>query len=112
MTRSQRTLALLNPLIPPTERHPPMSENHDHGYDEHGHGHGHGHGHSAAAADSTANLSSDEIAECVVMPGSMVVKAEAEAAGLYRDYEGQRYWFCCAACGPLWDADPAKYANA
>ena len=43
----------------------------------------------APAADSTANLSSDEIAECVVMPGSMVVKAEAEAAGLYRDYEGQ-----------------------
>jgi YHS domain-containing protein len=46
------------------------------------------------------------------MPGTMVVKAEAEAAGLYRDYEGQRYWFCCAACGPLWDADPARYANA
>ena len=91
-----------------------MSENHDHGHDEHGHdhGHGHGHGHGTAAADSTTNLSSDEIAECVVMPGSMVVKAEAEAAGLYRDYEGQRYWFCCAACGPLWDADPAKYANA
>ena len=59
-----------------------MSENHDHGHDEHDHGHdehghGHGHGHSTAAADSTANLSSDEIAECVVMPGSMVVKAEA-----------------------------------
>ena len=92
-----------------------MSENHEHGHEHghgHDHGHGHGHGHSTAAADSTADLSSDEIAECVVMPGSMVVKAEAEAAGLYRDYEGQRYWFCCAACGPLWDADPAKYANA
>ena len=93
-----------------------MSENHEHGHGRartrHEHGHGHGHGHSTAAADSTADLSSDEIAECVVMPGSMVVKAEAEAAGLYRDYEGQRYWFCCAACGPLWDADPAKYANA
>lgn len=86
-----------------------MSENHEHG---HGHDHGHGHGHGTAAADASANLSSEDIAECVVMPGSMVVKAEAEAAGLYRDYEGQRYWFCCAACGPLWDADPAKYANA
>ncbi|RAE97051.1 hypothetical protein DN545_38140, partial [Burkholderia multivorans] len=22
------------------------------------------------------------------------------------------YWFCCAACGPLFDADPDRYANA
>jgi YHS domain-containing protein len=86
-----------------------MTENHDH---DHDHGHGHGHGHGTTPAESAADLSNDDIAECVVMPGSMVVKAEAEAAGLYRDYEGQRYWFCCAACGPLWDADPAKYANA
>ena len=40
------------------------------------------------------------------------VKADAEAAGLYRDHNGQRYWFCCAACGPLFDADPDRYANA
>lgn len=52
----------------------------------------------------------DDVVECPVMPGSMVVKAEAEAAGLYRDYEGNRYWFCCAACGPMWDASPDKYA--
>lgn len=31
---------------------------------------------------------------------------------LYRDYQGQRYWFCCAACGPLFDANPDQYANA
>ena len=36
----------------------------------------------------------------------------AEAQGLFRDYKGKRYWFCCAACGPLWDADPDKYADA
>jgi YHS domain-containing protein len=46
------------------------------------------------------------------MEGTPVVKATAEAAGLFRDYEGTRYWFCCAACGPLFDADPAKYAAA
>ena len=73
------------------------------------HGHGHWHGHAAAP---TADHASDDLVECLVMPGTMVVKSEAEAAGLYRDYEGNRYWFCCAACGPLWDADPAKYANA
>lgn len=54
----------------------------------------------------------DEIADCPVMPGSTVVKTEAEAAGLIRDYEGTRYWLCCASCGPLFDADPAKYAAA
>jgi len=82
-----------------------MSENHEHG-------HGHGHGHGTTPAHSAGEQVSDDIVECPVMPGSMVVKAEAEAAGLYRDYEGERYWFCCAACGPLWDADPARYANA
>jgi YHS domain-containing protein len=51
-------------------------------------------------------------AYCQVMAGTPVVKAEAEAKGLYRDYKGQRYWFCCAGCGPAFDADPDKYAQA
>ena len=46
------------------------------------------------------------------MRGSTVVKADAEAKGLFRDYEGQRYWFCCAACEAPFDADPAKYVTA
>jgi YHS domain-containing protein len=91
--------------------HDDQGHDHGHGQSGHGAGHGHGHGHATATTDLSGH-SSDEIAECLVMPGTMVVKAEAEAAGLYRDYEGQRYWFCCAACGPLWDADPARYANA
>ena len=53
-----------------------------------------------------------ELAECPVMKGRTVVKADAEAAGLYRDYQGQRYWLCCTGCGPRFDADPAKYATA
>jgi YHS domain-containing protein len=44
------------------------------------------------------------------MRGSTVVKADAEAKGLFRDYAGQRYWFCCAGCEAPFDADPAKYA--
>ena len=43
--------------------------------------------------------SSEDTATCPVMVGTPVVKAVAEAAGLYRDFEGQRYWFCCAGCG-------------
>ncbi|WP_017197919.1 YHS domain-containing protein [Arthrobacter sp. M2012083] len=54
----------------------------------------------------------DAIAHCPVMAGTPVVKAAAEASGLYRDFEGTRYWFCCAGCGPAFDADPAKYAHA
>ena len=50
-----------------------------------------------------------ETATCPVMGGT-AKKESAEAAGLYRDYEGNRYWFCCAGCGPAFDADPAKYA--
>ena len=52
------------------------------------------------------------MAVCPVMAGTPVVKAVAEASGLFRDYQGERYWFCCAACGPLFDADPSRYATA
>ncbi|WP_077487756.1 YHS domain-containing protein [Sinomonas mesophila] len=54
----------------------------------------------------------DAVTTCPVMVGTTVVKAVAESAGLFRDHEGKRYWFCCAGCGPAFDADPAKYAHA
>lgn len=55
---------------------------------------------------------SGELAECPVMPGSMIEKTRAEAEGMFRDYEGKRYWFCCKGCGPRFDADPLKYISA
>lgn len=58
------------------------------------------------------STSEDEMTTCPVMAGSPVNKKVAEAAGLYRDYEGNRYWFCCAGCGPAFDSAPAKYAAA
>lgn len=73
---------------------------------EHEHEHGHAHAAPAGATDG------DGLAECPVMPGSMAVKADAEAAGLVREHDGRTYWLCCAACGPLFDADPARYATA
>lgn len=81
-----------------------------HDHDDH-----HGHHESEAHHHPGGNLlgpSSDDLAECPVMPGSMVVKTEAEANGLFRDYEGRRFYLCCSSCGPLFDADPAKYATA
>ena len=64
------------------------------------------------SAETIAQTPADAMTECQVMAGTPVVKADAEAAGLYRDHNGQRYWFCCAACGPLFDADPDRYAYA
>lgn len=68
-------------------------------------------GHAPKAEDLAAAPSAD-VVDCLVMPGTPVIKSAAEAAGLYRDYNNERYWFCCAACGPLFDADPERYARA
>ena len=51
-------------------------------------------------------------AECPVMRGVTVNKEDAVAEGLYRDYEGTRYYLCCDTCGPMFDAEPEKYARA
>lgn len=57
-----------------------------------------------------ASDANDEMTTCPVMIGNPVNKNAAEAVGLYRDHEGERYYFCCAGCGPAFDSDPAKYA--
>lgn len=48
---------------------------------------------------------------CAVMTQEEVDPQQAEAKGLYRDYEGERYYFCCPGCVTKFDADPAKYAT-
>ncbi|WP_375000178.1 hypothetical protein [Aeromicrobium sp. CTD01-1L150] len=65
-----------------------------------------GHG---ANPEALARTGAEDVAECPVMTGTTVIKAEAEAAGLVRHHRGQRYWLCCDACGPLFDADPERY---
>jgi YHS domain-containing protein len=66
------------------------------------------HNHNAQSSVETES----ETAECPVMPGGVVNKQEAVAEGLYRDYEGARYYLCCDTCGPMFDAEPEKYAHA
>ena len=61
--------------------------------------------------DSLLGGSNEDMTTCPVMAGSPVSKKAAEAAGLYRDYDGQRYHFCCAGCGPAFDSNPSKYAT-
>lgn len=75
---------------------------HEHSHSEAASAESHCHTHSVATAD-------DSTAECPVMRGNYVDTADAEASGLVRDYDGTRYYLCCAACGPLFDADPEKY---
>ncbi|RJT96599.1 hypothetical protein D6T65_15815 [Arthrobacter frigidicola] len=62
--------------------------------------------------DTRPGQGENTIAYCPVMAGTPVVKAEAEAKGLFRDYDGERFWLCCAGCGPAFDAEPAKYTHA
>jgi Cu2+-exporting ATPase len=69
----------------------------------------HEHDHTPAAALGTSD---DALAVCPVMPKNVVVKEDAEAAGFYRDYDGERYWFCCGGCGPRFDADPERFVAA
>lgn len=61
------------------------------------------------AAEEPVQADERDVAECPVMVGNAVIKSEAEEAGLFRDFQGQRYWLCCDSCGPLFDADPELY---
>ena len=71
--------------------------------------------HAPVGSECRPNLTGPaegDMAMCPVMEGRPVVKSIAEEAGLFRDYEGARYWLCCAGCGTLFDADPQKYVAA
>ncbi|HKU12413.1 MAG TPA: YHS domain-containing protein [Sinomonas sp.] len=87
------------------EAHNHDSATEEQSHSEHSQTEEHCHSHGAAVAD-------DATAECPVMRGNYVDKEDAEAKGLIRDYEGNRYYLCCAACEPLFDADPEKYLAA
>ncbi|PJJ63786.1 hypothetical protein [Compostimonas suwonensis] len=80
---------------------------HDHD-DQHGE---HGHHHTPAGSD-LPGIDATDLAECPVMPGSMTITADAEAAGLVREHNGQTYWLCCSDCARRFDAEPAAYAAA
>ena len=85
-----------------------MCSEHQHDHDPKPHAHGRPEGHIQSAAHAAA---AGDTAECPVMPGSLVNKADAEEDGLVRDFQGRTYYLCCDACGPLWDAEPARYAQ-
>ena len=73
----------------------------------HDHDHDHHHHHGDAPAVDPATLD-DTQAICPVT-GDVVVKAEAEALGHSRQYNGQTYYFCCATCVQQFNKHPEKY---
>lgn len=85
---------------------------HEHDHDTGAASGGGSRGGHAPAADDLAHVGAEDIAECPVMVGTTVIKAQAEDAGLDRDYQGTRYYLCCDSCGPLFDADPDRYTAA
>jgi YHS domain-containing protein len=48
---------------------------------------------------------------CAVMPSHKVNVKEATKAKMYQDYNGRRYFFCCAACPAAFKSNPKKYAK-
>ncbi len=53
----------------------------------------------------------DQIVICAVK-GNATALSVAEASGLVREYEGEKYHFCCPRCAELFDADPHSYVAA
>ncbi|SDL12249.1 hypothetical protein SAMN04488242_0309 [Tessaracoccus oleiagri] len=71
------------------------------------HGHASGHGHHGTVIAGPG----DEVVICAVR-GNQTLRSTAEDAGLFRDRAGQRYFFCCAHCAELFDADPTAHRTA
>lgn len=49
-----------------------------------------------------------EVLKCPVMGNKIQNASEASD---FRDFEGIRYYFCCAGCAPKFDSDPKKYSE-
>ncbi|RPF28274.1 YHS domain-containing protein [Georgenia muralis] len=93
----------------------------DHNHEDHDHDHkhggnggggccsdgGHDHGHHGDVVAGPG----DDVVTCAVM-GNPTVRSRAEASGLVRDFEGERYYFCCGHCAETFDADPLAYTAA
>jgi YHS domain-containing protein len=57
---------------------------------------------SLLMSGSTATLAGKPQTTCPVMGGAIDQK-------VYLDHEGKRIYFCCPACIPAFQQDPAKY---
>jgi YHS domain-containing protein len=63
----------------------------------------------AIALEKTPNK--PPMLNCAVMTANSVYIQDAIAKGMYADYKGKRYFFCCAGCPAAFKKDPAKFAK-
>ena len=61
--------------------------------------------------DKTEQHQNIDAPMCPVMKGTPVYIEEAEKAGLVREYNGKKYYFCCEACLIDFDQNPEEYAK-
>ncbi|AIE86322.1 YHS domain-containing protein [Fimbriimonas ginsengisoli] len=66
---------------------------------------------SAFAQGGAKKAATPKTIKCAVMPGNSLDIAKATKAGMFADYKGKRYFFCCAGCPDAFKKDPAKYAK-
>ena len=66
---------------------------------------------SSARAEKAAKAAPKEVA-CAVMKDHKVNIADATKKKMFADYNGSRYFFCCAGCPAEFKKDPSKFAKA
>lgn len=66
----------------------------------------------ASLAVTAMALAESKTIPCAVMPSHKVDIEKATKDGLFADFKGRRYFFCCGGCPPQFKKDPAKYAKA
>ena len=60
---------------------------------------------------SLQKIDMPEELSCAVMGDHKLKVAEATEKKLFKDYNGKRYFFCCAGCPPAFEKDPEKFAK-
>ncbi len=67
---------------------------------------------SASAAPVPAKVKPAAVkAAALICPVTQEKIASVKDASGSSTYKGKTYYFCCAGCKPMFDKDPAKYAE-
>lgn len=66
---------------------------------------------AVAPAESDVVVFRNENGDIVCPVMGTVIPSTEKAVGGYRDYQGKRYYFCCAECAPKFDQNPDAYAE-
>ena len=68
-------------------------------------------GQEKAQDKGPAKKTEAKVLHCAVQSKDTVDPVKATKDGMFADYKGRRYYFCCAGCPEAFKKDPAKYAK-